>query len=225
MLEGLKPQTSYEFRFAARNEVGLGNWGAYHQEITPVRTFPNEPKIITPTGEYDLSRFNTRYELAWLAPADNGEPIDMYRVKYCQIKRVSGDWQLLDDTCRAEDVKTQGRLRHWLKNLSSNTYYKVELMAHNAMGFSKPGSAKFKTAMGKFLSSNYLSLSLSLSFSSSFSCLFSLSLSSFFFSLSFYVVCNRVRHHSPKVSQTQNVSSASIFASLEIFAVLFSRLK
>ncbi|KAF3424157.1 hypothetical protein E2986_06106 [Frieseomelitta varia] len=212
VLEGLKPHTSYEFRFAARNEVGLGNWGAYHQEITPVRTFPNEPKIITPTGEYDLSRFNNQYELAWLAPADNGEPIDMYRVKYCQIKRVSGDWQLLDDTCRTEDVKTQGRLRHWLKNLYSDTFYKVELMAHNAMGFSKPGSAKFKTARGKFLSSNYLSLSLFLS--SSFSCLFSLSLSPFLFflSLSFYVVCNRVRYDSRKYyskrrTYSQRVSS------------------
>ncbi|XP_043591464.1 fasciclin-2 isoform X3 [Bombus pyrosoma] len=148
VLEDLKPQTSYEFRFAARNVVGLGNWGAYHREITPGRTFPNEPKIMMPSGEYDVSRFNNQYELTWLAPADNGEPIDMYQIKYCQIKRVSGEWEVLENTCRTEDIKTQGRLKHWIKNLYSDTFYKVELKAHNIMGFSKPGSGKFKTARG-----------------------------------------------------------------------------
>ncbi|XP_050599265.1 fasciclin-2 isoform X3 [Bombus affinis] len=148
VLEDLKPQTSYEFRFAARNVVGLGNWGAYYREITPGRTFPNEPKIMMPSAEYDVSRFNNQYELTWLAPADNGEPIDMYQIKYCQIKRVSGEWEVLENTCRTEDIKTQGRLKHWIKNLYSDTFYKVELKAHNIMGFSKPGSGKFKTARG-----------------------------------------------------------------------------
>ena len=107
-----------------------------------------------PSAEYDVSRFNNQYELTWLAPADNGEPIDMYQIKYCQIKRVSGEWEVLENTCRTEDIKTQGRLKHWIKNLYSDTFYKVELKAHNIMGFSKPGSGKFKTARGKFLSFN-----------------------------------------------------------------------
>ncbi|XP_076685211.1 neural cell adhesion molecule fasciclin 2 isoform X3 [Andrena cerasifolii] len=148
VIEGLKPQTPYEFRFAARNQVGLGNWGASSRETTPGTTVPNEPKIISQSAEYDLSMFNNQYELGWLAPADNGEPIDMYQIKYCQTRRVSGDWEVLEDTCRTEDIKTQGRTRHWLKNLDSDTFYKVELKAHNAMGFSKAGLAKFKTARG-----------------------------------------------------------------------------
>lgn len=146
VLEGLKPQTMYEFRFAARNDVGLGNWGALHREMTPGRTVPNEPKIVMSREEYDMSRYSNQYELTWLAPADNGEPIDMYQIKYCQIRRVSGEWETLEDTCRTEDIRTQGRVRHWLRNLYSDTFYKVELKAHNAIGFSKPGSAKFKTA-------------------------------------------------------------------------------
>ncbi|XP_015433410.1 PREDICTED: fasciclin-2 [Dufourea novaeangliae] len=146
VIEGLKPQTPYEFRFAAWNDVGLGTWGAMYREVTPGRTFPNQPKIITPAAEYDVSKFNNQYELSWLVPADNGEPIDMYQIKYCQIKRVSGEWEVLENTCWTEDVKTQGRTRHWLKNLYSDTFYKIELRAHNAMGFSQPGTAKFKTA-------------------------------------------------------------------------------
>lgn len=147
MIKGLKPQTPYEFRFAAKNKVGMGNWGAFHRETTPGKTFPNEPKIVTSDNEYDVSKYNHQYELSWLDPADNGEPIDMYQIRYCQIKRVSGEWKELENTCETVDVKS--RTRHWLKNLYSDTFYKVELTAHNAMGFSKPGLAKFKTARGK----------------------------------------------------------------------------
>nr|XP_031830862.1 fasciclin-2-like isoform X1 [Nomia melanderi] len=148
VLEGLKPQTAYEFRFAAQNEVGLGNWGALYREVTPTRTFPNQPKIISKKTEYDLSAFNNQYELSWVAPADNGEPIDMYEIKFCQIRRVAGEWQMLESSCRTDEVKTQGRTRHWLKNLVSDTFYKVELRAHNKIGFSQPGTSKFKTARG-----------------------------------------------------------------------------
>lgn len=150
VLEDLKPQTPYEFRFAARNEVGLGNWGGYHNEITPVRNSPNEPKIITAGAEYDLSTYNNQYQLRWTKPADNGEPIDMYQIKYCRVKRISGGWEVLEDTCETQVIRST--LTYWLKNLQSDTFYTVELKAHNAIGFSQPGSAKFKTARGKFLS-------------------------------------------------------------------------
>ncbi|XP_029047712.1 fasciclin-2 isoform X1 [Osmia bicornis bicornis] len=146
VLEDLKPQTPYEFRFAARNEVGVGNWGGYHQETTPVRNSPNEPKIITAGAEYDLSTYNNQYQLRWTKPADNGEPIDMYQIKYCRVKRISGGWEVLEDTCETQVIRNT--LSYWLKNLQSDTFYTVELKAHNAIGFSQPGSAKFKTARG-----------------------------------------------------------------------------
>ncbi|XP_076752883.1 neural cell adhesion molecule fasciclin 2 isoform X2 [Xylocopa sonorina] len=149
VLEGLKPQTQYEFRFAARNEVGLGNWGALHRQLTPGKTVPNEPKIIVPKEtEYDTSTFNHQYELSWVAPAENGEPIDKYEIKYCQTRHTFGAWEVVEDSCRTETVRSQGRMRHWLKDLASDTFYNVELKAHNTLGFSKPGSAKFKTARG-----------------------------------------------------------------------------
>ncbi|KAG7188302.1 hypothetical protein KM043_007962 [Ampulex compressa] len=146
VVEGLKPQTPYEFRFAAGNVVGLGNFGTFYSETTPGRTVPNEPKIIMKLiNEYDVSPYSNEYELTWLPPPDNGEPIDLYQIKYCQVKRVSGEWELLEDTCRTVEVKSQGRTRHWLKELYSDTFYRVELKAHNAIGYSKPGMSKFKT--------------------------------------------------------------------------------
>ncbi|XP_078038377.1 neural cell adhesion molecule fasciclin 2 isoform X2 [Augochlora pura] len=146
IIEGLRPQTTYEFQFAAQNEVGQGNWGAFIRETTPVRTFPNQPKLISSSTEYDVSTYGNQFELSWLVPADNGEPIDMYEIKYCQINRVSGTWEVLENTCQIAPIKSQGRTKHWLKHLASDSFYRVELRAHNAMGYSQPGIAKFKTA-------------------------------------------------------------------------------
>lgn len=149
VIEGLKPYTYYEFRFALRNEVGLGNWGNMHQEVTPARTVPNEPKIVTSPNynkDYDVSLYSNQYELSWLVPPDNGEPIDMYQIKYCQIRRVAGEWDLTDNTCAYVKTETQSRTRYWLRSLSPDTFYKVELQAHNVMGFSKSSYFRFKTA-------------------------------------------------------------------------------
>lgn len=151
-IEDLKPMTRYDFRFAAMNEVGLGNWGNDYHETTPGKTVPKQPKILTSLTheEYDVSPYNNQYELGWVTPADNGEPIDMYHVKYCKIKRVAGDWEVMDDTCLSMNIKSQNR--HWLRNLNSDSFYSVELKAHNMMGYSEPGVARFKTARGEFLS-------------------------------------------------------------------------
>nr|XP_050859794.1 fasciclin-2 isoform X6 [Vespula vulgaris] len=148
VLEGLKPQTSYDFRFAAINKVGQGNWGTFYRETTPGRTFPKEPTIITKvSNEYDVSMFSNQYELLWTVPLDNGEPIDMYQIRYCQIKPVTGgEWQTEEDTCKTLNVKGVGRTKYWLKDLHSDNFYSVEVKARNAMGFSKPGVARFKTA-------------------------------------------------------------------------------
>ncbi|XP_014477456.1 PREDICTED: fasciclin-2 isoform X3 [Dinoponera quadriceps] len=148
-VEDLTPMTSYDFRFAAMNEVGLGNWGNDFHEMTPGKTAPMQPKIMTKNtkDEYEISPYNNQYELAWKTPADNGEPIDLYQIKYCQIKRVSGDWDTLHDSCVLITVKPQNR--HWLKDLNSDSFYTVELQAHNAMGFSSAGLARFKTSRGE----------------------------------------------------------------------------
>lgn len=152
VIEGLRPQTAYEFRFASRNEVGLGNWGNFHREITHARTVPKEPKILTtPGSDYELSPYNQQYELSWVTPPDNGEPIDMYLIKYCQIRRVAGEWEVMEGTCLEEEVKSPIRTRQFLKNLKYDTFYMVELQAHNIMGYSKPGYAKFRTARGKLM--------------------------------------------------------------------------
>lgn len=91
-IEGLRPQTMYDFRFAARNLVGLGQWGAYKQQSTPVRSVPEPPRILHATDKNTddeeqivVSPYSDHFDLTWQISADNGEPINFYQVKYCPV--------------------------------------------------------------------------------------------------------------------------------------------
>jgi neurocan core protein len=95
VVEGLKPDTRYNFRFAARNDVGLGTFGAYVEQGTPKRSEPEVPKVLHAPVEEEsqeegedpivLSPYADHFELRWNIPADNGEPIDYYKIKYCPV--------------------------------------------------------------------------------------------------------------------------------------------
>ncbi|XP_053593968.1 fasciclin-2 isoform X2 [Microplitis demolitor] len=147
ILEHLKPATTYMFRFLATNDVGPGNWGAQFEENTPMRTVPNAPKFQprVDNPNYDISLYSNQYEINWITPPDNGEPIDKYEIHYCEIKRVNGDWKQQDSTCVRDEIKGQ-RSKHYIKNLTPDTIYRVELRAHNVIGFGKTEVLQFKTA-------------------------------------------------------------------------------
>jgi hypothetical protein len=86
ILEGLEPQVSYQFRFAARNDVGFGNWAADEHHTMPKRSNPEEPRILNSAIEgVAMSPYFDRFELRWRIPADNGEEIDKYDIKYCIV--------------------------------------------------------------------------------------------------------------------------------------------
>ena len=116
-----------------------------------MRTFPNPPKIHTLSKDsaYETSDYNNQYEVQWRAPPDNGEPIDMYEIRYCQVKRVGQEWQELEGTCQSNQYKGN-RAKEWLKDLNSDSFYRVEVRAHNIIGFGKAGVLYFKTARGNF---------------------------------------------------------------------------
>lgn len=88
ILEGLSPMTSYNLQFSAMNDVGMSNWAAKMEVVMPKRSFPEEPKILNTVlteEKYAVSPYHNRFELSWRKPADNGEPIDRYDIKYCQV--------------------------------------------------------------------------------------------------------------------------------------------
>ncbi|XP_049301474.1 fasciclin-2 isoform X2 [Anopheles funestus] len=154
IVEGLRPQTAYSFRFAARNVVGLSQWGAYVDQSTPRRSEPETPRILhTPIQDEEedsdpivTSPYADHFDMRWSIPVDNGEPIDMYRIKYCPGTKVNGYWTEMEEHCIEQDI---ARMTNYeMRNLQADTYYRIELMAHNAIGFSKPAHVLMKTARG-----------------------------------------------------------------------------
>lgn len=96
IVEGLAPQTFYDFRFAALNRVGVGQWGAYVAQSTPVRSAPESPKILHNRVQNSenkdeeplvVSPYSDHFELSWSIPPDNGEPINFFQVKYCAVRK------------------------------------------------------------------------------------------------------------------------------------------
>lgn len=93
MVENLSPQTIYTFRFAARNDVGLGQWSAVRVQGTPSRSVPEPPKILNQFAQQPeegelpiaLSMYPDKFDLIWSRPNDNGEPIDYYSIKFCPV--------------------------------------------------------------------------------------------------------------------------------------------
>ncbi|XP_071441374.1 fasciclin-2 isoform X2 [Hetaerina americana] len=150
ILEGLEPQTSYNFRFAAKNDVGFGEWSADEHHTMPKRSNPEEPVILSSglsgsEGEVVNSPYAYNYELRWKIPADNGEPIDKYDIKFCPAKKTNEGWKE-SDKCDTIEIKSHDHTAHELQNLQANTYYKIELRAHNGIGYSTPGQIIVKTA-------------------------------------------------------------------------------
>ncbi|XP_058062459.1 fasciclin-2 isoform X2 [Anopheles bellator] len=155
IVEGLRPQTAYIFRFAARNVVGLSQWGATVEQSTPRRSEPETPRILhTPIQDEDgegndpivTSPYADHFDMRWSIPVDNGEPIDLYFIKYCPGTKINGVWTEMEEHCVEREVS---RVTNYeMRSLQADTYYRIALMAHNAIGFSKEAHVLMKTARG-----------------------------------------------------------------------------
>lgn len=67
-----------------------------------------------------------------------------------QGHKVSGVWNEIEYMCRTIDSIEYSN--HDLRELSPDTYYRVELQAHNAIGYSTPSNFLLKTARGESMS-------------------------------------------------------------------------
>lgn len=149
MVENLWPQTNYDFRFAASNDAGRGVWGLHKRFTTPSRNVPGPARFLpTPEKEAAISPYHDRYSFKWAAPPDNGERIDLYEIKWCEAKKYSGEreFEVLENTCRD---KTETKRDTWITGLYPDTYYKIEVRAHNKLGWGVPANMTAKTSRGK----------------------------------------------------------------------------
>ncbi|XP_065564495.1 fasciclin-2-like isoform X2 [Artemia franciscana] len=146
ILKNLESKTDYSFRFSARNSVGISTYGE-ETYIMAERAAPEKPKIIaTPTGDLVHSQYSEKYNLTWTIMPDNGVPINKFQIVYFQDRNstVGSNWTEAEPSIR-KDVGPKN-VSFEIKNLKPDTFYKVEIRAHNAIGFSEPTGIIVKTA-------------------------------------------------------------------------------
>lgn len=66
--------------------------------------------------------------------------------------KMAGTWHELENQCVSQDVVET--TSYEMSHLSGNTYYRIELRAHNVIGFSSPASIVMKTTRGESDSAN-----------------------------------------------------------------------
>ncbi|XP_061125065.1 neural cell adhesion molecule 2-like isoform X1 [Syngnathus typhle] len=127
VLSGLEPNTTYEVRVAAVNEMGQGEFS--HMETfqtLPVRE-PSPPAV---HGQRGLGK---AYKLGLVKQDNGGMPIVEYIVKYKTDKEEQWMTKLVPGS---NDFAT-------LQPLQWNTRYEVEITARNVKGLSEPTFYQF----------------------------------------------------------------------------------
>ncbi|XP_013194959.1 fasciclin-2 isoform X2 [Amyelois transitella] len=151
IVENLRPMFTYDFRFAAVNQVGAGVWGAPLTVIMPRRSAPEQPKWRENISSESLIRgmYADKYELKWKVPANNGEPIDMYEISYCPVLKVSGEWRVASESqCVVEKLTSFEDISYEVRGLMPDTRYRISVRAHNILGYSIPAQLYVHTALG-----------------------------------------------------------------------------
>ncbi|XP_050677433.1 fasciclin-2-like isoform X2 [Leptidea sinapis] len=125
----LRPNSSYFIRFAAVNDVGGGAWSDFIEFVTLEKSTPDEP-IWDNNADFIQSGV-----LKWKETEDNGEPIEFYILKYCQVSNGT----IQSDLCQIEILKLT--TEYELSQLQFNKTYYFELIAQNSLGNSSVASA------------------------------------------------------------------------------------
>ncbi|GBP70931.1 Fasciclin-2 [Eumeta japonica] len=132
-VDKLKPNTTYLFRFAGVNQVGIGSWSSLLELRTEEKSPPEEP--LWEENITDLYDSVNSLILSWKKPESNGDPIDHYEIEYCETE-VDDD--VLQRCMRDRTYEN----KIMLQNLKANTTYHIMLYAHNSVGNS-PAAEKF----------------------------------------------------------------------------------
>lgn len=143
-IENLRPGTKYVFNVRAKNEVGVGSF--IEKVVTTANiSKPSPIRLTSPTHGQN----SDHYRITWEKPKTGGKAIKEYQIRYKKVRRSDDgtiesleDWRIYDRT----DHTDRPMLEYTLAGLSPNTYYKLEVLAKNDIGYSKPeGEFLFRT--------------------------------------------------------------------------------
>ncbi|KAG1658629.1 Fasciclin-2 [Nymphon striatum] len=146
ILEGLVPGEEYDFRFAAQNIVGTGEFIDAGRTTMRDKAAPEPPTVITknPSG-VAFSPYQDKFRVSWSVPQNNGELIKAFLVTYYEVKNDTGKWEKNSDFKKIT-VDHDGSNYYVIDKLSPETFYKIELRAQNKLGNSQSSTAIFRTS-------------------------------------------------------------------------------
>jgi len=146
-LDKLSPNQRYQFRFAAKNEIGTSEWSGVKIERMNEVGPPEAPKIYSKGEGVQELEFMDHYNLQWEIPLDNGRTITEFRIVYYQIVKgtVEGSWDARGMKIERK-VAYPGTNTFSIKGLRPDTFYRIELKAFNEIGPSNPTELIIKTA-------------------------------------------------------------------------------
>ncbi|XP_025102525.1 fasciclin-2-like [Pomacea canaliculata] len=142
-LTGLQPGHTYRLVMHLSNT--LANSKATVLTTTlPLHAAPDPVQFVSPPqGDYPRA-----YVLRWLAPVTHGAPLSNYTLSYAAVAvREGEDGVRVERVIGPEHPVTVQRMAKTLviSGLSENTFYRVNMTAHNNVGASAPSIFIFRT--------------------------------------------------------------------------------
>lgn len=65
--------------------------------------------------------------------------------------KVSGEWRVAaENQCKKEELKSFEDISYEVRGLHPDTRYRIQLRAHNVLGFSLPAQLYVQTALGEY---------------------------------------------------------------------------
>ncbi|XP_013388014.1 neural cell adhesion molecule 2 [Lingula anatina] len=146
VIRDLRPDTAYNIRVMAVNEVGQGDPKEIESRTLEV-SVPEPVSITSPKNSPD----SDKYTVAWDRPQNGGSVIESYTIKYrtVEMEEGAGDVPNVKPDSEGEwktvEVLRPERRVMTLTQLNPDSWYEVQVLANNNKGASEGQSAFFKT--------------------------------------------------------------------------------
>ncbi|XP_036380044.1 protein turtle homolog B isoform X2 [Megalops cyprinoides] len=121
LVQGLEPETAYQFSVLAQNKLGTGPFSevvTVNTLVFPIST-PEPLVLLTPPRCLTANRTQQGVLLTWIPPANHTSPLDRYIMEF----RLGERWEVLDDAIPAGETELLAR------DLVQDSWYEFRVMA------------------------------------------------------------------------------------------------
>ncbi|XP_039620095.1 protein turtle homolog B isoform X2 [Polypterus senegalus] len=121
LVEGLEPETAYQFSVLAQNKLGTGPFSevvTVNTLVFPITT-PQPMVLLSPPRCLTANRTGQGVLLSWLPPANHSSPIERYIMEY----RIGERWDILEDSIPGGENELLAR------DLAQDSWFEFRVMA------------------------------------------------------------------------------------------------